>query len=73
MNLKTCLATSHGDFGLSQTLSRIGLEHVLGDNATASWSALLLLLPIGAVAILGFEILDQGILETRQSQYCSSQ
>jgi len=54
------LATTVHDLGLGKTNARVRLQHVLRDDATAVDIALLLLL--GAMAVLGLEVLDEGIL-----------
>jgi hypothetical protein len=65
--LGTYLATTVHDLGLSQTSSRVGLEHVLWANATAvNIAFLLLVLPM---AILGLEVLDEGVLRAQSSAH----
>jgi hypothetical protein len=58
--VKTILATASGDFGLSQTNARVGLEHVLGDNTTTSGLSLLLLVE-DITTLLWLEVLNESV------------
>lgn len=56
--VETVLAAAGHNLGLGETNPAVSLEHVLGDNASSAGLDLLLLF---LMAILGLEILDQGI------------
>ena len=58
--IETVLLLAHGDLLLSETSARVGLELVLGDDATGGRVLLLLLLLFG-MAVLGLELVDQGV------------
>lgn len=59
--VKTVLATAGNNLSLGQTKSAVGLEHVVGDDTSSSAGTGLFLFFFKGMAILGFEILDQGV------------
>lgn len=62
MMQKYLLATASNNLLLSQTNASVSLEHVLGDNTTAvDVRLLLLVIVVGAVAVVGLEVLNQGV------------
>jgi hypothetical protein len=59
--VETVLATAGDDLSLGKTKAAVGLEHVLGDGADAAGGDSLLIVVDHLVAILGLEVLDQGV------------